>query len=213
MIKYFSIFSLCFLLACKGDQTSNTSSDTATKTIAKSKSFNSDGKVVSSGSVNEDGSYSYNIPAPEDAWSKEQVETALGLQAGSIYQLKANGKPTNRQRSCFYKITDPNMPNAAIVLQISGNPLPDEHPDWASYYIANLRADGEKSAEDPTSTLHYDEFPFGVSGVGSAELAKYYWRDKNELIYMLAFNVDKTEKEINTAAYQLAGAIAERNDQ
>ncbi len=213
MIKYISLLSLCFLLACKGDSGSGNQTEPSTSTITKSKTFNAEGDVVSSGSVNEDGTYSYNIPAPEDAWSKEQVEKALGLKAGSVNELKANGKATNRQRSCFYRISNPDMPNAAIALQISGNPLPDEYPDWSSYYIANLRSDGEKSLEDPSLTLSYDDFPFGVSGIGSAELGKYYWRDKNELIYMLAFNVDKSEKEINEAAYQLVGAIAERNDQ
>jgi len=213
MIRLLGLTILLLMASCKGDTSTSNPEDKPATTTTPKKTFASDGHQVNSGSQTEDGSYTYNIPAPEEAWTKEEVEKALGLDPGAVHNLKANGTSESRSRSCFYRISDPEKSNAAIVLQISGNPMPDEFPDWASYYIANVKTDGEKSLKDPDVTLKYSEFPFGVSGAGNAELGKYYWRDKNDLVYMLAFNVDQSEKEIEKAAYELVGYLAERNDQ
>ncbi len=133
-----------------------------------------------------------DVPIAADLIKIETMEEFLGLKSGTIYDVTKNLNPANKNNnSIFYKIEDPDLGNAAVMLQVSKNPLPDEITDYefASYYINNKINEGERSVNNPEAPIKFEDWDMGVSGAYNKDLGKYYWRDENSVIYLFATNV------------------------
>jgi hypothetical protein len=179
------LFSLTLLMAC------NSGNKTDKKT------FEVDTKSLSS-----------DLPEVKDLITGAQIEEALKLQPGAMYDIRPNSN--SRSTSAFFKLDDPEKGNAAILIQISKNPSPEEYIDWDILYMESILQGGEKSLDPNVEPMYYKPMDIGVEGAGNSKLGKYYWRDEHQHIYLLAFNVTKTPEEINEAALKI-GKIIDSN--
>ncbi|NNF36621.1 MAG: hypothetical protein HKN68_21140 [Saprospiraceae bacterium] len=151
-----------------------------------------------------------NVPFVADLVSKEQMEEWLGLESGKIYDVVINNNAADKNsNSAFYSIDDPDLGNAAVMLQVSSNPLPTDISDseFASYYINNKITEGERDLSNPEVSIKFDEWDMGVSGAYNKDLGKYYWRDKEHFIYLFATNTTLPIERQYQAAQKVARSI------
>jgi len=136
------------------------------------------------------------LPNSCDLVSAEFVSQTLGsVAARDIYVKDGSGKNPKNARSCFFKWEEASNVNAGVLLQIQRNPLPDEFPDWASYFIRAKRDQGDKMP-DGSGTYRYKDFPgMGIAGAYNYDLARYTWRVKSGHVFMVAFNLQSSEAE------------------
>lgn len=136
------------------------------------------------------------LPNACDLVSADFVSKTLGMVAArDIYVKDGSGKKAVSARSCFFKWDDGGNPNAGVLVQIQKNPLPDEFPDWASYFIRAKRDQGDKMP-DGSGTYRYKDFPgMGVAGAYNYDLARYTWRTDTGNVFMVAFNLQSSEAE------------------
>lgn len=118
----------------------------------------------------------------------------MGVDPGYINVKDGSGRsPSANQRPCFFKWDSDDQPNAGVLVQIQTNPLPPgEFPDWSSYFISAKKNHGDKSPDGETTFRYKDFNSIGVSGAYSSELSRYYWRDEQERVFMVAFNIPST---------------------
>lgn len=127
-----------------------------------------------------------------------------------IYISPVDGNPDgNRKehRACFYKWDDPNFPNAAVLIQLQTNTLDEEYDEWMSMSIANKRTTGETMMGESEAHI-FKIFPnVGTDGSYNFDIGKYYWRIDNDLMILLAFNMDITEETQYDAAMTIAKEV------
>lgn len=137
----------------------------------------------------------------------EDVQEILKLEPSSV-DKKLGGLSENSQ-SCFFRWNDPDFPNAAILIQALANPVFEEFPDWPSTFIDAKMVEGEV-ALGTTEPMLFKEFNgVGHDGAYNPITGKYYWRYKNEQVFMLAFNLDISEKDQLSAAKKIARIVME----
>jgi|GEM_PF-1344340 len=146
-----------------------------------------------------------DVPLPDacSLVSRETVAKQFGVELRYVNVI--DGNPQGEEsRSCFFKWDDPDYPNAGILVQIQANPMVEELPDWPAYAVANKRTTGETIMGDEAATI-YELWPgIGTDGSYSYDLGKYYWRIKNDLVLMLAYNMNITEEKQKETAYAIA---------
>ena len=74
------------------------------------------------------------------------------------------------------------------------NPVPDDLPEWASYYISSKRNQGDKMPDGETS-YRYKDFPLGKAGGYNYDIGRYVWRIDTGNVFMIAFNIQSSEAE------------------
>ncbi len=136
------------------------------------------------------------LPNACDLITAEFVSKTLGVvEARDIYVKDGSGKKAVHAKSCFFKWDDAASPNAGVLIQIQKNPVEDEFPDWASYYIRAKRDQGDVMP-DGSGTYRYKEFPgMGIAGAYNYHLARYTWRTETDNIFMVAFNLPSSEAQ------------------
>lgn len=229
MIKYFGLFLLLFLFACKGDKSASNPAD---QLIIEDKKQIDPTENTSDYNVNFNSKvsdYVYDTPDPTSFFTDKDVEEVLGLESGAVYNIINNGKSTDRARSAFYKVSDPEKSNAAVLIRALANPyyqiaktegdvldftfenpddeLPIEFKNWAANHIKNKIDDGEHSLNDPNLTVIFVKWDMGMSGAMHEEEGSYYWRDEKGIIYHIAFNITSTTKKKKAAAEKLAKMV------
>lgn len=117
------------------------------------------------------------------------------VEFSDIITKDGSGKKAVDARSCFFKWDDQGNPNGGVLLQIQRNPLPDEFPDWASYYISSKRNQGDQMP-DGSGSYRYKDFPgMGIAGGYNYDLGRYVWRTETDNVFMVAFNLQSSEAE------------------
>lgn len=149
-----------------------------------------------------------NVPLPDacSLLSRETVANQFDVELRYVNII--DGNPEGEEsRSCFYKWDDPYYPNAGVLVQIQSNPMVEDLPDWPAYAVANKRTTGETIMGDEAPTI-YDLLPgIGTDGSYSYALGKYYWRINNDLVVMLAYNMEITEDKQKETAYVIAKEV------
>jgi len=134
------------------------------------------------------------LPSACGMVSESFLGGVIGVDADYIATKNGSGKSTT-QNSCFFRWDQDGLANQGVLVQIQSNPLPDEFPDWASYYISAKRNQGDKSP-DGASTFRYKDFKgYGVAGAYNYDLARYYWRTETDHVFLIAFNIQSTAEE------------------
>jgi len=117
-----------------------------------------------------------------------------------------SGKNAVDARACFFKWETSSNPNSGVLIQVQRNPVPEEFPDWASYYVNGKKNQGDQTA-DGSTTHRYKDFPgIGLAGAYSYDLSRYVWRNETDNVFMIAFNLESSEAE----QYAWAEKIAKR---
>lgn len=140
--------------------------------------------------------------------NKQTLATLFNVDP--IYISPVDGNPDgNRKehRACFYKWDDPNFPNAAILIQMQTNTMDEEYKEWMSMSVANKRTTGETLMGEGEPHI-FKIFPnVGTDGSYNYDIGKYYWRIENDLMIMLAFNLEITEEKQYDAAVTIASEL------
>lgn len=141
------------------------------------------------------------IPDACSLLNSEDVAKVLGVDANAIKVKASNSLQSPHTKSCFYR-WDGASPNTGILVQVQGNPIPEEYAEWVSLFVSSKRTSGEKSMGSTDVHLYKKLEGLGDDGSYSHELGKYIWRDANNYVFMVAFNTN------SAPAKQLADAKA-----
>ena len=137
------------------------------------------------------------------------IAKVIGIDKDAI-NIKDGSSPSSPYaKSCFFRWDHRGVPNSGVLIQAQDNPVPDEFPEWAAYYVQAKRNEGEKSP-DGKQSYKYKKFDLGVDGAYSFELHRYLWRDANDFVYLIAFNLPSSEAEELQWAKKI-GAEVEKN--
>lgn len=136
-------------------------------------------------------------------WLKEN----LSLQDKDI-TIKDASDPTKKDyTSCFFRWENsPTEPDAGILVQAMINPVYDEFPEWVTKFISAKITEGENvmGGEAP---VKYKPFNAGVEGAYSYEMKRFYWRNDDRFLYMLAFNLLDNETTMVAKAEKIVAEI------
>lgn len=140
-------------------------------------------------------SATFYLPEPCELLSDNFIANVIGVNKDAINLKDGSNPATPYARSCFFRWDHNGIPNSGVLIQVQSNPVPNEFPEWAPYYLQAKRNTGEKSP-DGLTTFKYKNFEgMGVDGAYSFELHRYLWRDAKDYVYMVAFNLPSTESE------------------
>lgn len=135
------------------------------------------------------------------------IAKVIGVDVDAITLKDGSSPASPYARSCFFRWDHRGVPNSGVLVQVKDNPVPDEFPEWAAYYIQSKKNSGEKSP-DGAFEFKYADFPYlGVSGAYNYELHRYIWRDERDFVYMIAFNLPASEAEELEWARQLGEEV------
>jgi hypothetical protein len=153
--------------------------------------------------------YKRDVPDILPLLSKEKVEEYLGLKSGDVYRTVPNNGSAGMGKSVFYNINDPDLGNAAIMIQVTANPAQDliSDKEWASLFVNNKLNEGERSLNKPGESTRFNDWEVGLAGAYNTDVGKYFWRDKNNHVYFLAFNTTLTANQQLKAAEKIAKHI------
>ena len=117
----------------------------------------------------------------------------LNVDVRAIQLKDGSQRGQNSSRACFFKWDHDGNPNAGVLVQVQKNPLPGEIEQWAPYYIQAKLHQGD---QDPQSgqAFKYKAFDLGVAGAYSYEMHRYMWRTGEDRVFMVAFNLNGSEK-------------------
>jgi len=94
--------------------------------------------------------------------------------------------------------------------------MQEGYEDWMAYSVANKRTTGETMMGE-TEPHIFKLFPnVGTDGSYNYEIGKYYWRLDNDLLIMLAYNMqslDITEEKQLESAYVIAKELMDNLSQ
>jgi hypothetical protein len=119
--------------------------------------------------------------------------------------LKDSSDPQNPNgQACFFRWDDPNTSNAAILIQVSTNPVYEEHPGYISGYVENKLKEGE-NIMGQDAPITYKSFKVGnKEGAYSFQQGRFYWSGGGNYLFMLAFNVSTlSESQMVSAAKKI----------
>ncbi len=140
----------------------------------------------------------------------KQIASVVGVDAMAINIKDGSSSASPYARSCFFRWDHRGVPNSGVLIQVQDNPVPDEFPEWAAYFIQAKKNQGEKSPDGSLDFKYEDFTGLGLAGAYSYELHRYMWRDEADFVYMVAFNLPASEAEELDWARKL-GAIVMDN--
>lgn len=130
-----------------------------------------------------------SIPDACDLISAADVERIFGLGSGIVNQKDASTMKSPYTKSCFYR-WDGVVPNTGILVQVQGNPVPEEFEGWVSLFVSSKRTSGEKSMAT-NETFKYKKLEgLGDDGSYSHRLGKYVWRIADDYVFTISFNTN-----------------------
>lgn len=148
------------------------------------------------------------LPPPCELVSGEFVKSTLGLKMPLELKEGTAPDPKATARACFYRWEDPLFPNAAILVQVMKNPVPDEgYDDWAFFFVDSKKSSGEASMNDPVPKKFEPYNDLGDTGAANDEIKKYYWQVSNKLVFMVAFNMDAPPAKLRAAAKKIGEEV------
>lgn len=162
----------------------------------------SDDKITTTFKVNKQ----HDLPDPCTLISKETISKLFNIEPRFVSAVDGNSDGDKRNhRACFFKWDLPDFPNTAVLVQMQTNTMDtEEYPDWMSYAVANKRTSGETMMGE-TEPHIFKKFPnVGSDGSYNYDIGKYYWRIDNDLLIMLAYNMDITEEQQFNSAQVIA---------
>lgn len=151
-------------------------------------------------------------------WSDRDLPSACSLigkkYLGSLFQVDPNdisvkdGNPYGKEsRSCFFRWDTKDLPNAGVLLMVSKNPQPDKVDNWASLTISSKISNGDAGMEGESAVRYKPFTELGNTGAYSHEMAKYYWQVNDELLYMIAFNMNSHPDQQKAVAIMIGERI------
>ena len=137
-----------------------------------------------------------NLPDPCSFLNEELVSSTVDIPAENVTIKRGGDSPAVPAKSCFFKWSGGEVGNAGLMIQALGNPIPDEFPQWAFFFIDNKKSQGEISMQEPDVPNKFTTIDIGDQGCYNHKLAKCYFR-KGDTVFLIALNgVSDDEKKI-----------------
>ncbi|HPQ21879.1 MAG TPA: hypothetical protein PK147_08510 [Saprospiraceae bacterium] len=134
----------------------------------------------------------------------------LGVNESQIQVKDGSDSHMPNAKACFFKYDDEDLGNAGILLQVMTNPVHDEFPEWVSQFVNAKITDGEQDYTTTNELYKYKPWKaLGDGGAYSSELSKYHWRLGNNYLFLLAFNLDKSEDDKLAMAQKIGNKVLE----
>lgn len=135
-----------------------------------------------------------NLPSTCNLISTKKLGSIVGADPQFITIKDGSGRSNPHSQSCFFRWEHRGVPNSGVMIQVQDNPLPDEFPEWAKYYIQAKINQGEQ-LPDGSGSYKYKKFEgVGDEGAYNFELNRYIWRVGSEYVFMVAFNLYADEE-------------------
>jgi len=127
--------------------------------------------------------------------TESQIAKIIGVDAAGVSLKDGSGPAATHSRACFFRWDHKGIANSGVMVQIQDNPLPDEFPDWAAYYINGKLTEGDKKP-DASEAFKYKKLEgIGVAGAYSFQMHRYMWRTEDDFVIGVAFNLPASEAE------------------
>ena len=137
------------------------------------------------------------------------IAEALGKNAGDFKLSNSTPRDANpTHSSCFFKWSDFDVPNAAILIQMMRNPVGDEFPDWVVQFITSKKEMGESTTDGDRDVFKTFE-GFGDDGAYSTVGGKYFWRLGDQVVFSIAFNSAHSPEDQYEIAVKLATVLTQ----
>jgi len=174
---YYIIFiAFINLGACKSDGKTSTVSETTSSELGEKKDF-----------IKKD---------PCSFLNEETVASLIGNTAEEI-NIRAGQSQNEFARSCFFKWSTADFPNAGMLVQILKNPVEDEYSEWAFMFIETKKSMGETALSDPNNPIKYTTLPdIGEQACYNLAQSKTYFR-VGETVYLVALNGVDEDKRLD----------------
>ena len=129
------------------------------------------------------------IPDPCGLISESWIRKNTSLKFDKLNIKEGARMPTGKSRSCFVQWDYQGDPNAGFLVNIMTNPVPSEIDAWPSTYIKAKRMDGESDVDGEKVYPYKVIKGLGKEAVGCYELSKFYFRQNDEELFVIAFNL------------------------
>ena len=147
------------------------------------------------------------VPSSCSFLTVEWLKANLNLQDKEVTIKDASDPAKKDYTSCFFKWVNSNEePDAGILIQIMINPVYDEFPMWVTKFITAKLTDGE-STVDGQPAVKYKKFTAGLEGAYSYDMKRFYWRNDDKFLFMLAFNINDDESTLVAKAEKIVAEI------
>jgi len=115
------------------------------------------------------------------------VSSVVDIPAQDVSIKSGGDGSTVPAKSCFFKWQGGEVANAGLMVQVLGNPIPDEFPNWAFFFIDNKKARGEMTMEEPDVPHKFTTIDIAEQACYNHKLGKCYFR-KGDKVYLIAVN-------------------------
>jgi hypothetical protein len=165
--------------------------------------------LPSEGQINNTQMQTAQLPFACDLVDQKKVIELLGLEVSELEVLDGNRSGVSQNStSCFYKWSDRVYGESAIMIQVQGNPLPDELPDFVQAFIDNKKYEGERGHEDRDAVYKYDVFEgLGVQSIYNRELNRYYFAKGTDYLCSVAFNYPIDASKLDATFIEVANVM------
>jgi hypothetical protein len=138
-----------------------------------------------------------NLPDPCSFLDEAFVSANVDIPQENVTIKRGGDSPAVPAKSCFFKWSGGEVGNAGLMIQALGNPIPDEFPQWAFFFIDNKKSQGEISMQEPDVPNKFTTIDIGDNGCYNHKLAKCYFR-KGETVFLIALNgISDDQKKID----------------
>lgn len=135
-----------------------------------------------------------NVPNACTLVSKQDIAKVFNISP-DIINVK-DGNPAGKEsRGCFYRWEDNGLPNAGVLVQVLKNTRPDDLENWPSRFIDSRIENGEGGTDTAPLVKYSNWTDVGTTGAYSHQLAKYYFQLDDEVVFMVAFNMNSEPKQ------------------
>ncbi len=142
----------------------------------------------------------------ETSW----VASVLGVSNDQISIKDGSNPNMKNSRSCFFRWEDSSLGNAGVMVQVMTNPVPDDFAEWVSHFLTSKKTTGEQDFTSTNQLYKYKDWNvLGDEGAYCQEIGKYHWRLGDKYLFLVAFNLDVSEKKMNAYAEKIGKKVME----
>jgi hypothetical protein len=193
-MKFYTIFTLAFVLTFVGCKQNNQKTEQKTEVSAAPSDYKNTSPTTEATTITNN-----DIPDPCKLLSVEKLKSILNLT--TLPDSRSGSPAGNPDRSCFYKVEDAKS-NGGILIQVMINPLPEEINNYPSGILDSKMTTGEQDPSTGKAVKFLSLPELGDKGCYSFKAGKYHWKYNEDFLFMIAFNT--TSKEADQKKFAIA---------
>ena len=137
------------------------------------------------------------IPNPCKLLSAEFIKENTFLKPQDVRIKSGTKRGDSDHRACFFQWDTESDPNAGFLVNIAVNPIPEEISDYPTVFMRAKKMDGETDMGSDKAFPYKHIEGLGVEAMGCKELKKYYFRQDDETLFMIAYNLPLNKSQMD----------------